>query len=379
MTPRRILLVLPGGEMGGSERQALHIATLMRDCFSWVPAIAATGDGPLLDAARDAGIAAISLPPLSGRWPVLVAWRQRRAASQLAAFAAEVVLPFTWPANTFCALQRHRIGATTVCWNQRDVGLLRGDLQIEARALAQCDLFIANSPSSAAHLVALGINGDRVRILPNVVTTPVPKTNASHWRTRLGLNPEQALVVMAANFTAAKDHATALVAWRRLLDRRPRPWPMLVLAGRADATAGAMRHMIVDLGLGDHVRLPGAVDDIDGLIAAADVVLHATRSEGCPNAILEAMAAGRSIVASDLPGCRFALGEAGLYAQMGDADAHADALCRLLDDASLRRELGQRARARIAECFSVEAVAPVYAAAFAAQICASNAAGKPMD
>ena len=78
----------------------------------------------------------------------------------------------------------------------------------------------------------------------------------------------------------------------------------------------------------------------------ADVFLFCSRTEGLPNALLEAMAAGLPIVATDVPGCRDLItdGQTGLLAAKGSVGQIARAVEMLLDDPSRGRELGARAR-----------------------------------
>jgi glycosyltransferase involved in cell wall biosynthesis len=100
-------------------------------------------------------------------------------------------------------------------------------------------------------------------------------------------------------------------------------------------------------------------------LVEAHAVLHLSAFEGLPVAVLEAMAAGRAIVATDLPPLREALGDAGLLVR--DEREAADALLRLASDAALRDELGERARDRVARRFSTQLMIERTLAAYAAR------------
>lgn len=86
--------------------------------------------------------------------------------------------------------------------------------------------------------------------------------------------------------------------------------------------------------------------DVRELLALSDVFVLPTRFEGLSRSVIEAMAMGRAIVTSDVRGCRELIehGESGLLCRVADEDGFVDAVGRLLDDAPLRAELGERAR-----------------------------------
>src|SRR2546426_8921983 len=72
-----------------------------------------------------------------------------------------------------------------------------------------------------------------------------------------------------------------------------------------------MRALARELNLGRSVRFLGPVDDVPGLLSAVDLAVLSSTSEGCPNAVLECMASGLPVVATDIPGIRKAVGPSG--------------------------------------------------------------------
>ncbi len=99
------------------------------------------------------------------------------------------------------------------------------------------------------------------------------------------------------------------------------------------------------------------IEDTDGLLAAADVVAHSSQFEGCPNAVLEAMAHGRAVVGTSIPGLREALGEKLADRHLvapSDSVCLSDKLLELLNDPVLRSEVGLANRIRVRTVFGIE-------------------------
>jgi glycosyltransferase involved in cell wall biosynthesis len=109
--------------------------------------------------------------------------------------------------------------------------------------------------------------------------------------------------------------------------------------------------------------LLGHRDDVLRILPHCDTLWLASGYEGMPNVVMEAMAAGVPVVASDIPGCRDLVvpGKTGYLARVGDSAGIARHTMRIFDDAELARRLGDAARQRVAEEFSVERMIERYA------------------
>jgi glycosyltransferase involved in cell wall biosynthesis len=125
--------------------------------------------------------------------------------------------------------------------------------------------------------------------------------------------------------------------------------------------------MIADRFLTDTAILLGPRDDIERLTAAVDIAANSSRAvEGFTNAIGEAMAAGVPCVVTDVGDAAFIVAGNGEVVPPADARAFSEALRRMiLLGADGRREVGARARRRIAECFSIDAVTRQYESLYA--------------
>jgi glycosyltransferase involved in cell wall biosynthesis len=158
---------------------------------------------------------------------------------------------------------------------------------------------------------------------------------------------------MLANLQLFKDHPTLLRAWRVVIDRLDsmNRRAVLLLAGRFDGMEDALKVLAYDLDLGRTVRFLGPVKDISGLLSAVDMGVHSSVNEGCPNGVLECMAAGLAVAGTDYPGIREAVGRLGYkyLAPPGDADALAERIIALAVNPEARHEAGAANRQRI-EC-----------------------------
>lgn len=358
---RRVLFVFCALELGGAERQGLLLARYLReqgcDVTVW-----ATHPGPGLVAQR---CRELGIPWAVHRfhWPCRKSsllrdgWRMVRA---LRRERPDVILSYTtWP-NVGCGLTWRWSPAKICVWGQRNVNDLRGDA-VERLAYRRVSAVVCNAEHEVDYLHnTLGETPAPVSVVHNGVDlAPAGKTRAK-WRAELGIDPNTTVVTMIANFRPQKDHATLLRAWQKVVAptserRRSR---RLLLAGAPQHSFGSVRRLAGELGLHDTVTFLGQVRDVSGLLAASDVGVLTSTHEGLPNAVIEYMAAGLPVAATDLPGNRETLGmdPEQPFCEPGDTDSVAARLQLLLSNSDLMRKLGERNRRRAAEVFSVDAM-----------------------
>jgi glycosyltransferase involved in cell wall biosynthesis len=182
-------------------------------------------------------------------------------------------------------------------------------------------------------------------------------------RDELHLASTDRLIVSIGNLYPVKGHQHLIDAMSLLTCRHPTLH--LAIAGRGDL-AEALTVRAHDHGCANRVHLLGLRSDVAALLAAADVFVLPSLSEGLPLALLEAMFAGRPIVASDVGevGAALAHGEAGVLVEPGDPSALAAALDGLLTNPTRARELGERARLRATAEYDVSQMVHRYRAVY---------------
>jgi glycosyltransferase involved in cell wall biosynthesis len=226
----------------------------------------------------------------------------------------------------------------------------------ERLAARWADVVVCVSQAELDRGKGVGIRADW-RVIPNGVDLQrlreVSRDERAAARIRLNLHDSR-LVVCVGRLSRQKGQDVLLDAWPSVLERVPAAELVLVGDGPEEDRLRSCA--------GPGVRFAGRRDDVASWLAAADVVAVPSRWEGMSIAMLEAMARGRSIVATDVPGAREALGaDAGAIVPVGEPRALADALvARLLnpDEAALE---GRAARLRADEHYSFETTAAAMA------------------
>jgi glycosyltransferase involved in cell wall biosynthesis len=317
-------------------------------------------DGDLGGARTDLPVPVVvhSVPRGGPRWRRLA--HAARFGVALRRARVRAVVAFGGRSNVVASLARPLAGHPAVVWNERSAGIDDAwpDLHRAARRFPTA--WVANSDEGADHLVRRHDPAGGVRVIVNGVRLDPPTHDRRWWRAELAVADDAPVAIMAANLTWAKDHTTALDAWSRLGDHSA----VLVLAGRPEGTEADVARLVDELGLEERVRRPGPVTDMSGLLGAADLAVLSSRREGTPNAVLEAMAAGLPVVASDLDPIRRALGaDAGRWlVPPGDPAALAAAVDAVLADLDAASRVGAASAERVAARYSVEAMADAFAA-----------------
>jgi len=174
------------------------------------------------------------------------------------------------------------------------------------------------------------------------------------FRQAWGLNGG-AIVGSVGRLEPGKNHECLVSAMVEICKAVPNA--LLLIAGHDPWGYGKnLRRLIEDLGLEDSVRLIGFQSDVVSFLHALDVFAFASNSEGFGQVLVEAMAAGKPVVASKIPPLTEIVvdGESGLLVERGNPMAFAEALTRLFIDPLEREHMGMRGRERVREYFTAE-------------------------
>lgn len=222
----------------------------------------------------------------------------------------------------------------------------------------------AAEASRRAHVQA-GYDARRMTVIPNGFDVDAWRPDAvagAALRAALGLSPDRPVVGCVGRFHAAKDYANFVAAAGGVAARHPDCRFLLVGRG-IDPANLALRAWIDATGHAEAFVLAGERRDVVACLSAMDVFVLASRSEGFPNVVGEAMAVARPCVVTDVGDAAALLGDAGRVVPARDPQALATAVCELLElPAERRQALGDAARARVAAEFSLDRAAERFTA-----------------
>lgn len=210
-------------------------------------------------------------------------------------------------------------------------------------------------------LLGEGVAAAKIVHIPNGIPVARLREEAAQapGREQLGL-PAGPLVLQVGVFRPEKNQLGALEAFPSVRERVPDA--QLVFAGDGD-TRAAVEARAAELGTGEWAHFLGARDDVPALLAHADLMLLPSLADAMPMTVLEALAVGTPVVASDVGDVAAMLGEGGVCVPPGDDEALAAATVRVLDEPALRDSLRTAAAERAAG-FDSAAMVDAYEALF---------------
>lgn len=334
--------------VGGAERQFIERLRAHPQGFTPVVGCLEISGGNLADF-RALGLGEPQLFPLRGsllRANTLV--QVLRIARLIRRRGVRIVHGTDFVTN-FLGLLAARLSGARMVVSRVDLGHARpgfGPLRrrVEKLVSARADVVCANAAAVARLCIAEeGCSPDRVVVVRNGID--LRRFDALVARLADGPLPQGGpLVAVVANLWPVKDHRTLLAAADQV--RRRIPDVRFALVGDGPERE-PLRRRIKELGLGNTVHLLGTRYDVPAILARATAFCLSSRAEGLSNAIMEAMAAGLPVVATDAGGNPELVqeGATGFVVPVGDARAMARRLIQLLSDDALARQMGRRGRA----------------------------------
>lgn len=219
----------------------------------------------------------------------------------------------------------------------------------------------------------LGVDPSLFTVVPNGV--PIVEGDAAGVRAEFGVRDGECVIVAVGVLERHKGHRFLLEALAKLDgESLAKPWRLIIAGGAGGEEHDSLRQFIADHGLADRVHITLSRNDVSDLLALSDIFVMPSLWEGLPMAVLEAMVAGKAIIASRIAGIPEALvdGQDGLLVPPGETPPLAAALRLLIEDPARRAALGAKAQERAYREFTVQVMADRYESLYQSALAGRN-------
>ncbi|HSE24455.1 MAG TPA: glycosyltransferase [Pyrinomonadaceae bacterium] len=348
---------------GGTEWQTVQLTRLLHESGKHRLFLASLNDeGPLRSEVEKLGFHEIPSFPLQNFYNLNAAKQLSRLTSFLRNNKIDLVHAHDFYTNIFGVAASRLAGVRACIASRRETEGLRSPAKrwVERRAFNAAAAVVANAEAIRRQLIAEGLPAHKVVTIHNGLNVAhvTPRINAQRADLLQSFNLPNGrrFVTIVANMRhVMKDQASFLRAAQ--LTRAVLPYSSFILAGEGEQMPH-LQQLAAELGLADSSFFIGRCNRIADLLAISDVcVLSSKGVEGFSNSILEYMAAGRPVVATDVGGAREAVvdDETGYVVKPQDFQAMAAHLISLLRDPEKALAMGAQGRKRVLEQFSCEA------------------------
>jgi glycosyltransferase involved in cell wall biosynthesis len=349
----RVLEIIPTLVRGGAEKQLSLLATgLPRDEFD-VHVAVLTHSGPYEDKLRAADV---PVELIGKKWKIDPAayWRLRRYIREL---KPDLVHTWIFAANCYGRQAAFAAGVETVLAGERCVDHWKvwHELAIDRQLAKRTTKIVTNSTGVRDFYAEQGISAEKFAVIPN----GIEPARAGGAITRDGLLgeleiPTDAKIIGAVGRLWPQKRYKDMI-WAADLLKAARDDTYLLIVGDGPEY-DSLNNYCTDIRSRDRIRFLGQREDVHELLPLLDCFWLASAYEGQSNAIMEAMAAGIPVVATDIPGNRDLVvpDETGYLVPVGDSAEMARKTQLVIDDVERAKRFGDSAKQRMRDDFSVE-------------------------
>jgi glycosyltransferase involved in cell wall biosynthesis len=359
---KNILQLVGSFHSGGSERQAAQLIRLLReDKTHRIYVACLNGEGVLRAGVERLGFTEIPEFRLSSFYDANMARQLSRCRKFLRETRIDIIQTHDFYTNVFGMIAGRMANVPARIAAKRETGTKTSAQRfVERRAYAFAQKIVANAAAVKNHLVKTGVPAEKVEVVYNgldLAKFDFENARRAEILKSFNLPADENLkfVTIVANFrSGVKNHPMFLRAARRVKENFP--GARFLLAGEGELL-GEMKKLAKDLGLENESFFIDNCGDVPRLLFASDICVLSSRTEGFSNSILEYMAAGKPVVATDVGGASEAIqeGENGFLVASDDDAAMANRLLELLRDAEKAKTFGARGRAIAERKFSTAA------------------------
>ncbi len=349
--PTNIAIIAGQLVVGGAEKQLyLWLANLDRESFNPIVLTLHPGYGDYWEKpVEDLGIPLFRINHRKNRFS-----RLREIRRTLQPFQPQLCMAGIYSQEHMPGLVAPRFKAKSLVGIRSSFESIQNSLELRI-AERFADAFITNSESAAARIKSEKPSVRQVYVVPNAVIVDFEAREAVREKLKqeLGLRPD-ALWLIAIGRMEQLKHFDELLEVAASLREKHCNFQLILIGGGAEESY--LKQLSQQLRLEDYVRITGEIPNANRWLKGFDIFCMPSVSEGLPNVVMEAAAAGLPIVTWQLPFYEELLTpeETALMAAPGDRAGFEQAVLKLINDQSLREELGAAAQAQITEKFSLD-------------------------
>lgn len=357
----KLMLLVPTLDQSGAEKQLTLLACrLPRDEFD-VHVVALTRSGAFADELAQHGV---RLTVIGKRWKFdpMAMWRLRKL---IKAEQPDIVHTWLFAANAYGRLMvgRRRSPRPKLIVSERCVDVWKAGWQLwlDQKLIERTDRLIGNSVAVAEFYKSIGYPADRISVIPNGIEVPTP-TPFDRDALLAELEIPRGVPVIGFVGRMAKQKRVDDLVFAMALVSILRPDAHLLLVGDGPER-DKLTKFARDIDIDHHTRFTGHRADAAKLLRIMDLFWIASDFEGQSNSIMEAMAAGLPVIATDIPPNRELVvdGETGFLVRVGDRAGFQQFADRILADPELARRLGDAGRERMRQNFSIDKMVATHA------------------
>jgi glycosyltransferase involved in cell wall biosynthesis len=302
----RVAHILPWPTIGGVEQATLRIADAVVGRGFENVAFCLAGETPVQDLFQSRGIQTIGYTPAEPSYRHAAPYLKASVAlaRQLRAHGVDLVHCSDLLAGYYAGLAARLAGVPAICHIRCEYGAISRRDRSFLRLIGHFAFVSEHTRSAFAYAVPAG----RSTVLYDGLDLPAPADprSAAEVRSEFDIPADVALIGMVARVAPIKDYPTLIRAARQVVDANPAVRFLIVGdhsgAETYQAHYAEVRRALEEQGLAKYFVFTGFRQDVHRLLAAMDVALLVTHSEGLPLVLLEAMAAGKPVVATDVGG-----------------------------------------------------------------------------
>lgn len=355
---KRVLQFLGSFNQGGSERQAVALTRLLKTEGTFDVSVAVLDrEGILRGEVEKLGLTDIPAFPISSFFSSGFAKQVVKCAKYLRANKIDVVHTHDFYTNVFGMAAANLARTSARIASKRETLGMRtpNQIRVERLAFALANAIVVNSRAVGSYVSDIGVAKTKISLIYNgldIERFVDPATIRPGFKAGFAIPPGSKIVTLVANLRHDVKNVPMLLR-AAIKVAASLPNTTFMIAGEGGLQTEYER-LAISLGIADSVHFIGRCTEVPALLAASDVCVLTSAAEGFSNSILEYMAAGKPVIATNVGGASEAIadGVTGFLVESNDDRALATRLIELLSDQEKATRFGRSGRERVQARFS---------------------------